>query len=236
MGRTSPALDAVSEKYRAMGRWPARTRKLKNHTSHPIENQTDLHDDLGPVEPLREPAIRDEKPATLADQTDFKEKPVQSTHPGDFLKKHPQPEKFGCVECHSRARVSYHLIGAAHTAQERSPRRMSGEEVRLGTAETLETPDAADPFIQASCVKLHGSFETMKGQEVAARGKQCWRNTAGSGLSSWHSEGGPISWTWRKKPPNKPLSRIDFFLTPVWRGRPYLAELDPADFVKDPIE
>src|SRR6185436_14405153 len=100
----------------------------------------------------------------------FTENPFKS-HPGDFLKNHP-PEKFGCVICHGGQGISTTFIDAAHTPKDDAQRDEWRKKYHWEPAEHWDRPMLTGSFIQASCIKCHGNFESLKGEEVVAKGKQ----------------------------------------------------------------
>jgi mono/diheme cytochrome c family protein len=146
--------------------------------------------------------------ATPTLTNDFKENPYKS-HPGDFLKNHP-PDKFGCVICHGGQGLSTDFIGAAHTPRDEAQRDAWRKNYNWTPAEHWERPMLASPYIQASCVKCHGNFESLPGEEVVAKGKKLLETHGCLGCHQWHGEGGPISVDLAEETANKPLTRIDF--------------------------
>jgi len=176
--------------------------------SRPIEIKQTILTDLGQVDRCITCHQGMDPLATPSLINDFKENPFKS-HPGDFLKNHP-PEKFGCVICHGGQGLSTTFVDAGHTPKNEEQRALWRKKYDWEPAEHWDRPMLADPFIQASCVKCHGNFESVPGLDVAARGKKLMAEHGCIGCHQWHGEGGPISVDLAEETANKPLTRIDF--------------------------
>ena len=109
-------------------------------------------------------------------KNDFKENPYKSHPKVDeaLVKAHPFT-KFGCTGCHSGQ-------GLATT-----------KEAAHGWVQHWEKPMLKGVHIQASCVKCHGNFETLKGAEVAAKGKKLFNEHGCQGCHAINGWGGVIS-------------------------------------------
>ena len=164
----------------------------------------------------------------------FDQNPYKS-HPGDFLKNHP-PEKFGCVICHGGQGLATTFIGAGHTPKGDAQREEWKKKYGWEPAEHWEHPMLNEPYIQASCVKCHGNFESMKGTEVAAKGKQLLETHGCLGCHQWHGFGGPISVDLAEETSSKPLTRIDFSHTGLAAEDRTLLNWIQLHFLKDPAE
>lgn len=146
--------------------------------------------------------------ATPSLQNNFTENPYKS-HPGDFLKTHA-PDKYGCVVCHGGQGLATDFIGAGHTPKNEAQRAEWKKKYGWEPAEHWEHPMLTQPFIQGSCVKCHGNFESIHGEETVAKGKMLLQTHGCLGCHQWHGEGGPISVDLAEETANKPLTRIDF--------------------------
>src|SRR4051812_19280321 len=138
----------------------------------------------------------------------FSENPYKS-HPGDFLKNHP-PDKFGCVICHGGQGLATDFVDAGHTPKDDAQRAEWKKKYHWEPAEHWETPMLRPPYTQAACVKCHGNFQSLKGEEIVAKGKNLLETHGCMGCHQWHGEGGPISVDLAEETTNKPLTRIDF--------------------------
>lgn len=109
-------------------------------------------------------------------KNDFKENPYKGHPKVDeaLVKKHGFT-KFGCTACHSGQ-------GLATT-----------KEAAHGWVQHWEKPMLKGDHIQASCVKCHGNFETLKGAEVAAKGRAAFTKHGCQGCHSINGWGGVIS-------------------------------------------
>lgn len=102
---------------------------------------------------------------------------VYKGHPqidGALAKAHPFT-KFGCTACHEGQ-------GLATT-----------KEAAHGWVMHWEHPMLKGVHIQGSCVKCHGNFETLKGAEVAAKGKKLFNEHGCQGCHAINGKGGVIS-------------------------------------------
>lgn len=107
---------------------------------------------------------------------DFKENPYKS-HPKidqALVKAHPF-QKFGCTSCHSGQGLATTVHGAH------------------GWIKHWEKPMLKGDHIQGSCVKCHGNFETLKGAEIAAKGKKLFNEHGCQGCHAVNGVGGVIS-------------------------------------------
>lgn len=118
---------------------------------------------------------------TLANN--FTEHPFKA-HPdvSKLVKTHPF-QKFGCTACHGGQGLAT-TVEAAH----------GGVRVHVG-GESLLAEDhlLRPPFLQASCAKCHGDFETLPGAEVAAKGKRLFEKNGCIGCHAVNGVGGIIS-------------------------------------------
>ncbi len=109
-------------------------------------------------------------------KNDFTENPYKS-HPkvdAALVKAHPFT-KFGCTSCHSGQGLATTVEGAH------------------GWIKHWEKPMLKDVTIQGACVKCHGNFETLKGAEVAAKGKKLFNEHGCQGCHAINGWGGVIS-------------------------------------------
>ncbi len=106
---------------------------------------------------------------------DFAEHPYKA-HPGlgTIAKSHPFT-KYGCTVCHAGQGLAA-SVEDAH-----------------GFVHNWERPLLKGDLIQGSCVKCHANFETLKGAEVAAKGKQLFHRHGCQGCHSIRGAGGTIS-------------------------------------------
>lgn len=109
-------------------------------------------------------------------KNDFTEHPYKA-HPkvDDALVKKHGFTKFGCTSCHS---------GQGLATQ---------KEPAHGWVKHWEKPMLKGAHIQASCVKCHGDFETLKGAEVAAKGRQLFQKHGCYGCHAVNGWGGVAS-------------------------------------------
>ncbi|MBI4370857.1 MAG: c-type cytochrome [Elusimicrobia bacterium] len=109
-------------------------------------------------------------------KTPFAENPYKG-HPKideALAKAHPFT-KFGCTVCHQGQ-------GLATTA-----------EAAHGWVKHWERPMLKGTHIQASCVKCHGDFETLRGAEAAALGKKVFERQGCQGCHAINGVGGAVS-------------------------------------------
>ncbi|MEK7389649.1 MAG: c-type cytochrome [Elusimicrobiota bacterium] len=109
-------------------------------------------------------------------KNDFTENPYKA-HPKideSLVKAHPFT-KFGCTSCHSGQGLATDK-DAAH-----------------GWVKHWEKPMLKGVHIQGACVKCHGDFETLKGSEVAARGKRLFQEHGCQGCHAINGWGGAVS-------------------------------------------
>lgn len=99
--------------------------------------------------------------------------------------------KFACTSCHMGQGLAT-TVADAH-----------------GEVAHWEEPMLKAPYIQASCVRCHGDYKTLKGAEVAARGKQLIEKHGCVGCHSFNGVGGEISVDLGEIA-DKPVSRIDW--------------------------
>jgi mono/diheme cytochrome c family protein len=202
--------------------------------SRPIEIKQTILPDLSQVDRCLTCHQGMDPIATPSLINDFKENPYKS-HPGNFLKTHP-PEKFGCTICHGGQGLSTDFVGAGHTPKDDAQRADWKKKYGWEPAEHWERPMLSNPYIQASCVKCHGNFTSLPGEEVVARGKQLLQTHGCLGCHQWHGEGGPISVDLAEETSNKPLTRIDFSHTGLDAEDRTLLNWIRLHFVKDPKE
>lgn len=109
-------------------------------------------------------------------KNDFKENPYKSHPKVDeaLVKAHPFT-KFGCTSCHSGQGLATTVEGAH------------------GWIKHWEKPMLKGVTIQGACVKCHGNFETLKGAEVAAKGKKLFNEHGCQGCHAINGWGGVIS-------------------------------------------
>jgi mono/diheme cytochrome c family protein len=109
-------------------------------------------------------------------KNEFTQNPYKSHPKVDeaLVKKHPFT-KFGCTACHQGQGLAT-TKDAAH-----------------GWVQHWEKPMLKGVHIQASCVKCHGDFETLKGAEVAAKGRAAFTKHGCQGCHSINGWGGVIS-------------------------------------------
>jgi mono/diheme cytochrome c family protein len=109
-------------------------------------------------------------------KNDFTEHPYKAHPKVDeaLVKKHGFT-KFGCTSCHSGQGLAT-TKDAAH-----------------GWVKHWEKPMLKGPHIQGSCVKCHGDFETLKGAEIAAKGKQLFNKHGCQGCHAINGWGGVTS-------------------------------------------
>lgn len=109
-------------------------------------------------------------------KNEFTEHPYKA-HPkvDDALVKKHGFQKFGCTSCHSGQGLATQK-DAAH-----------------GWVKHWEKPMLKGPHIQGSCVKCHGDFETLKGAEIAAKGKQLFNKHGCQGCHAINGWGGVTS-------------------------------------------
>jgi hypothetical protein len=174
--------------------------------------------------------------ATPTLTNDFKENPHKA-HPGDFFKHHP-PDKFGCVTCHSGQGLATTFSGAAHTPRSEAQKAEWKKKYGWEPAKHWERPMLSGMYLQASCVKCHGNFESLQGADVsaAAKGKNLMETHGCLGCHQWKGEGGPISVDLSEETANKPLSRIDFSHTGLAKDEQTLLNWIRLHFTQDPMK
>jgi mono/diheme cytochrome c family protein len=94
----------------------------------------------------------------------------------------------------------------------------------------------APPYLQASCAKCHGNFESLPGTEVVAKGKELMSQHGCMGCHQWRGFGGPISVDLAEETASKPIGRIDFSHTGLKEEDMDLLHWIRLHFVKDPWE
>src|ERR1019366_8995525 len=126
------------------------------------------------------------------------------------------------------------FIGAAHQPKDEAQRAEWKKKYGWEPAEHWDRPMLAPPYLQASCVKCHGNFETLRGTEAAAKGKDLMSRHGCLGCHQWKGFGGPISVDLAEETANKPLGRIDFSHTGLSDEDMNLLNWVRLHFVKDP--
>lgn len=202
--------------------------------NRPIEIKQILATDLGQVDRCITCHQGMDPIATPSLENNFTENPYKS-HPGDILKNHP-PDKYGCVTCHGGQGLATDFVGAGHTPKDDAQREEWRKKYGWHPAEHWEHPMLTEPYIQASCVKCHGNFESLHGAEVAAKGKELMSTHGCLGCHQWHGQGGPISVDLAEETANKPLTRIDFSHTGLDAEDRTLLNWIQLHFLKDPWE
>jgi len=172
--------------------------------------------------------------ATPTLENPFPENPFKS-HPGNFLKTHPG-EKFGCVTCHGGQGLATTFIGAAHTPKDEVQKAEWKKKYGWEPAEHWDRPMLAPPYIQASCAKCHGNFESLPGTDIVAKGKELMGQHGCLGCHQWKGFGGPISVDLAEETANKPLGRIDFSHSGLEPEERNLLHWIRLHLVKDPWE
>jgi cytochrome c551/c552 len=167
-------------------------------------------------------------------QNSFTENPHKS-HPGDFLKNHA-PDKFGCVTCHGGQGIATTFLGAAHTPKNEEQRAEWKKKYGWEPTEHWDRPMLAGPYIQDSCAKCHGNFESLQGTEIVSKGKELMSQHGCMGCHQWKGVGGPISVDLAEETSNKPLGRIDFSHTGLKAEDMNLLNWIRLHFLKDPAE
>lgn len=125
--------------------------------------------------------------------------------------------KYACTSCHMGQGLAT-TVEAAH-----------------GRIAHWEEPMLSGPYIQASCVRCHGDFKTLKGAEVAKRGKELIDQLGCVGCHSVNGVGGEISVDLGDIA-DKPTSRIDWSHTGECKGG-HCEALDRKDWnIKNWIE
>jgi len=202
--------------------------------SRPIEIKQIMANDIGQIDRCTSCHQGMDSLATPSLQNSFAENPFKS-HPGNFLKDHP-PEKFGCVICHGGQGIATTFLGAAHTPKDEAQRAEWKKKYGWKPTEHWERPMLAPPFIQASCAKCHGNFESLPGADVVAQGKHLMSQHGCLGCHQWKGFGGPISVDLAEETANKPIGRIDFSHTGLKEEDMNLLNWIRLHFIKDPWE
>src|SRR5258708_7097778 len=202
--------------------------------SRPIEIKQTILPDLGQVDRCITCHQGMDTIATPNLTNDFKENPYKA-HPGNFLQTH-SPDKFGCVICHGGQGLATTFVDAGHTPRDDAQRAEWLKKYDWHPAEHWERPMLANPYIQASCVKCHGNFESLPGEEAAARGKMLLQTHGCLGCHQWHGEGGPISVDLAEETATKPLTRIDFSHTGLDAEQRTLLNWIQLHFLRNPWE
>ena len=172
--------------------------------------------------------------ATPTLQNAFTANPYKS-HPGDFFAHHPV-DKYGCVTCHGGQGLATTFLGAAHTPKDEAQKAEWKKKYGWKPTEHWDRPMLAPPYLQASCAKCHGDFESLSGTEIAARGKDLMSRHGCLGCHQWRGVGGPISVDLADETANKPLGRIDFSHTGLPPEEMNLLNWIRLHFLKDPWE
>lgn len=204
-------------------------RSIENR---PIEIRQILATDLGQVDRCVTCHQGMDSILTPSLENSFTENPYKS-HPGDFLKNHP-PEKFACTTCHGGQGLATTFIGAGHQPHDKAQRVAWKLKYHWEPAEHWEHPMLPSPYLQGSCVKCHGNFQSLHGTETVARGKQLLETHGCMGCHQWHGTGGPISVDLAEETANKPLTRIDFSHTGLEAEDRTLLSWIQLHFLKDP--
>ncbi|MBI3547687.1 MAG: c-type cytochrome [Elusimicrobia bacterium] len=107
--------------------------------------------------------------------TPHKEHPFTG-HPklGEIVKNHTF-QKYGCSVCHAGQGLAT-SVEAAH-----------------GKTENWEKPLAKGALLQASCAKCHMNFQSLKGAEMVAKGRDLFEKHGCIGCHSLHGVGGAVS-------------------------------------------
>ena len=200
----------------------------------PVEIKQILANDLEQVDRCTSCHQGMDSIATPTLQNPYNRNPFKS-HPGDFLKNHP-PEKFGCVICHAGQGIATTFNGAAHTPKDEAERAEWKKKYGWKPAEHWERPMLAPPYLEASCAKCHGNFESMPGTEIVARGKELMDRHGCFGCHQWKGFGGPISVDLAEETATKPVGRIDFSHTGLKEEDMNLLNWIRLHLVRDPWE
>ncbi len=206
----------------------------KSILSRPVEIKQIQANDLGQIDRCTSCHQGMDSIATPTLQNSFTANPYKS-HPGDFLKNHP-PDKFGCVTCHGGQGIATTFLGAAHTPKDDAQKAEWKKKYGWEPTEHWDRPMLAPPYIQASCAKCHGNFETLPGTEVVTKGKALMSQHGCLGCHQWKGVGGPISVDLAEETANKPIGRIDFSHTGLAKEDMNLLNWIRLHFVKDPAE
>lgn len=143
---------------------------------------------------------------TLAN--DFTQHPYKAHPKLDTLAKNHPFTKYGCTVCHQGQGLATAAV-AAH-----------------GKVKHWEKPLYDGKIIQASCARCHGNFETLKGAEVAAKGRKLFYEHGCQGCHAVRGQGQIVSVDF-KDIADKPLERISGFnFSRVKRDGKPLAEED----------
>lgn len=188
--------------------------QIKSAKSRPIAIQQMMANDLGRVDrcitchqgfdPLANPTM-----TTPYDEHPYKAPKV------DVHESHP-PTKFGCTSCHAGQGLAT-TVDDAH-----------------GFVKHWEEPLLKSPYIQASCVKCHGDYASLKGARAAARGKKLIDTLGCVGCHSFNGVGGEISVDLGDIA-DKPVSRIDWAYTGLDRHHWNIKNWIELHFTKDPM-
>jgi mono/diheme cytochrome c family protein len=223
------------KKYRQMQADEESNPDTKNAIlSRPIEIKQMMINDLGQIDRCTSCHQGMDPIITPTMQNSFTENPYKS-HPGTFLKDH-QVDKFGCVICHGGQGIATTFLGAAHTPKDEAQKVEWKKKYGWRPTEHWERPMLAPPYIQASCAKCHGDFESLPGAEVAAKGKDLMDHHGCLGCHQWKGFGGPISVDLAEETANKPIGRIDFSHTGLNAEDMNLLNWIRLHFLKDPKE
>jgi len=206
----------------------------KSIAGRPIEIKQIMATDLGQVDRCTSCHQGMDSIATPTLENSFTENPYKS-HPGDFLKVH-SPDKFGCVICHGGQGIATTFLGAAHTPKDEAQKAEWKKKYGWKPTEHWDRPMLAPPYIQASCAKCHGNFESLPGTEVVTKGKELMSQHGCLGCHQWKGVGGPISVDLAEETANKPIGRIDFSHTGLDPEDMNLLNWIRLHFVKDPWE
>lgn len=202
--------------------------------SRPIEIKQVLATDLGQVDRCITCHQGMDNIATPSLTNNFTENPYKS-HPGDYLQNHA-PDKYGCVICHGGQGIATDFVGAGHTPHSEAQKEEWRRKYGWHPAEHWEHPMLTQPYIQGSCVKCHGNFESMPETQAAAQGKHLMETHGCLGCHQWHGWGGPISVDLAEETANKPLTRIDFSHSGLDAEDRTLLNWIQLHFLKDPWE
>lgn len=173
-------MSAELEKQAAAAKDPEKAEELRAQAKlvrrSPLEIKQIIAGDLGRYDRCVTCHVGMDEYSNPSLKTPFTENPYKG-HPkvdGALVKAHPFT-KFGCTTCHQGQ-------GLATT-----------KEAAHGWIHHWEKPMLRGVHIQASCVKCHGDFETLKGAEVAAKGKRLFNDHGCQGCHAINGVGGVVS-------------------------------------------
>ncbi len=179
----------------AEARGEAGKDEARSWKKRPLEIKQIIAKDLGRIDRCVTCHVGMDEYANPTLTNDFAEHPYKAHPDVPGLVKNHNFQKYGCTVCHGGQ-------GLATTAEDAH-----------GFVHNWEKPLLKGHLIQGSCLKCHANFETLKGAEVAAQGKNLFEKHGCMGCHAIHGVGQTVS-EGLEAVSDKPFERISLYHFP----------------------